>query len=81
MESKSLINCHWLNKLDSVVGSRLDVDNSVIMPPPARVHPYSRTVGGVGGVDGTFSDTVWLGLKTGSARLGKFVITDNINCL
>jgi len=52
MESKSLNNCHWPNKLDSVVGSRLDIDNYVIMlhTPPDRVHSYSRKAGGVGGV-------------------------------
>ena len=59
-ESRSVVNCHWPNKLDSVVGSRLDVDNYVIVlhpHPPAHLHPYTGTFGGVGGVGWTFNDT------------------------
>ena len=47
MESKSLINCRWLNKLDSVVSSRLDVDNYVIIlhTSPARSCTSSQSRG------------------------------------
>jgi len=56
MESKSLINCRWPNKLDSVVVSCLDMDNYIIilLGPTNHVHPYSPVVSGV---SGTFSDS------------------------
>jgi len=53
MESKSIINCHWPNKLDSVDGSCFDVDNYVVLHthhPPAYI-PTVQLVESVGSVE------------------------------
>jgi len=59
---KALTKGQKSGHLLTATGNCLDVDNYVIMvltpcPVPTLIHPYSRTVGGVGRVSGTFSDT------------------------
>jgi len=59
-ESKSIINCRWPNKLDNVVGSRLDVDEYIIvLHIPATTHRLHLHVAG-GSVGGSVKLSVIL---------------------